>query len=66
MRTKTIVFWLLGALSIMLGAMIAGNANPTDIGATGLSYSIALIISFVLILTGGLLWITVAGAIHEE
>ncbi|MFB6088667.1 MAG: hypothetical protein ABEK36_02695 [Candidatus Aenigmatarchaeota archaeon] len=65
-HTRTIAFWILGALCILFGSMIGSQASPDVVGATDVSYVIALIVAFILVLVGGLLWISVAGLISEE
>lgn len=65
-HAKANVFWILGTLSIFLGVRIAGTVEKSTLGVTPLRYYAALIVAFVLILIGGLLWISVAGAVREE
>jgi len=59
-----VTFWVLGAITIMFGAMIAGRLDRT-LGVSDLSYSIALLMSFILFLLGGILWISVAVAVKH-
>lgn len=63
---KANLFWLIGTVSIFLGVRITGTVNRSTLGVTTLRYYLALAAGFVLILVGGLLWISVAGAIREE
>jgi hypothetical protein len=63
---KANIFWFLGTLSIFLGVRIAGTVDRSTLGVTAFRYYLALVVSFVLILVGGLLWISVAGAVREE
>ncbi len=56
---KIVGFWILGTVCILLGSMISGRLEKT-LGVTTTSFMLALLISFVLILMGGLLWISVA------
>ncbi len=56
---KFILFWVIGALLILLGSWIAGHVEWT-VGTTKLSYSFAIILAFISILIGGLCWIGVA------
>ena len=65
MESKPFFLWILGALMIMFGALIAGQARYDVLGATTSSFAIAMLISFIFILLGGLFWITVAGTIHR-
>jgi len=61
---KLALFWILGTICIMVGSMISGHLEKT-LGVTDLGYFLALLISFVLFLLGGLLWISVAIALRE-
>jgi len=65
MEGKPVIFWIIGSFFILVGAMIAGQARADVLGATTSSFAISLILSFILILIGGLMWITVAGVIRE-
>lgn len=58
---KMVFFWIIGSLSILIGAMIAGNVERT-LGTDDQSFAAAVFIAFILIMLGGLLWITVAVA----
>jgi len=60
---KMALFWVLGTICILFGSMIAGHLEK-GLGVDDLSYSLALLIAFVLILLGGLLWISVAIAVR--
>jgi len=61
---KIITFWILGTFCIMFASMIAGHLEKT-LGVTELGYFLALLVSFVLFLIGGLFWISVAIAVRE-
>jgi len=61
---KIVGFWVLGALCILFGSMIAGNLEQ-EIGVTDAGYMIALIMSFILFALAGLLWISVAIAVKK-
>ena len=63
---RVIGFWVIGAICIFFGSLIAGSVEPSALGATAESVILAYIISFILILVGGMFWITVAAAVHEE
>lgn len=57
---KVAGLWVLGAICLLFGSIIAGGlgaGNFNDAGA-----SLALLIAFVLFLLGGLLWISVSVA----
>ena len=58
---KMVLFWIIGSFSILIGAMIAGNVERT-LGTDDQSFAAAVFIAFILILLGGLMWITVAVA----
>ncbi len=61
---KIVLFWVLGAICILIGSMISGHLEK-DMGTTELSYVITLLISFILFLFGGLLWISVSIAVKK-
>jgi hypothetical protein len=56
---KIVLFWILGAVSIYIGAIIAGHAD-FGLGTDYMGIFVAMMISFTLFLIGGLLWISVA------
>jgi hypothetical protein len=60
---KAMLFWFIGAICVFFGALIAGAIEPEALGATVESVTLAYIISFVLILIGGMFWIS--GSIVE-
>ncbi len=60
---KMASFWVLGTVCILFGSMIAGHLEK-GLGVDDLSYFLALLIAFILILLGGLLWISVAIAVR--
>jgi len=63
---RSIVFWIIGAICIFVGALIAGSVDPSVLGATTTSVAVSYIISFVLILIGGMFWISTAIIQVEE
>ena len=63
---RSIAFWIIGAICIFIGALIAGSVETTVLGATTTSVAMAYIISFVLILLGGMFWISTAIIQVEE
>lgn len=63
---RSIVFWIIGAILIFMGALIAGGVDPSVLGASVESVAISYIISFVLILLGGMFWISTAIIQVEE
>ena len=62
-RRRAIGFWVLGAICIFIGCILAGSLELTADITTGLI--IAYIISFLLILVGGMFWISVSIAQFE-
>ena len=63
---RSIVFWIIGAILIFMGALIAGGVDPSVLGASIESVAISYIIAFVLILLGGMFWISTAIIQVEE
>jgi len=57
-------FWIIGAVAIFLGSMISGKLEYT-LGTSDFGIVIAFLISLLLFLLGGLLWISVAIAVKE-
>ena len=53
-------FWIVGAVCVFLGAVMAGSVEPTVLGATFSGVLIAYIIAFILILIGGMFWISIS------
>ncbi len=64
-RWRAAALWVLGGLCILIGAMIAGNLD-NDLGVTNTGFALALVLSFILILLGGLMWIAVSISIKRE
>ncbi|MDD5416854.1 MAG: hypothetical protein PHU12_02655 [Candidatus Aenigmarchaeota archaeon] len=65
-NNRALIFWFVGSLCIFFGTLIAGNIDPEIIGATTISVVLSYVISFVLIMIGGMFWITTAVAHVEE
>ena len=63
---RTISFWFMGSLLVFFGVLIVGNIDPTVLGATSASTLISYIIGFILILVGGMFWISTAVIETEE
>jgi len=59
-NSKIPAFWFLGALCILFASMIAGNVSIDSA-----NFLIAVLLALVLILLGGLLWISVAIAVKH-
>lgn len=64
-NTRALAFWVIGAVCIFFGSLIAGNIEPEVLGATSSSVILSFVISFILILIGGMFWITTA-VVHVE
>lgn len=62
---RTIVFWLIGTVCIFFGALIAGSVEPV-VGSTAVSITMAYALAFILILLGGMFWISTAILQTEE
>ncbi len=65
-NTRALMFWFIGAVCVFFGALIAGNIEPEILGATSMSVILSYIIGFILILIGGMFWITTAVVQVEE
>lgn len=61
MTLRLIVSWILGGILISIGAWIIGHIEQA-VGVSPVSYGMALFVGFILILIGGLAWISVAAA----
>jgi len=63
---KLVAFWFFGALCILFATMVSSRLEIVT-GVSEISYLIALIVSLILVMVGGLLWIAVAiAAKHAE
>lgn len=58
-RWKAVILWVVGSLLILFGSMIAGKLEM-EVGVTWSSFLFALSIALILIMVGGLLWISIA------
>ena len=56
---KTAILWIFGSIFILLGSMISGRLD-LSLGVNEMGFILALVISIMLFLIGGLLWISVA------
>jgi len=65
-NSRAIIFWLIGAICMFIGSLVAGTVDPSVLGATTSSVIISYTISFVLILLGGMFWISTAVMQGEE
>ncbi len=65
MTARLVVSWAIGGLFILLGVWIVNNLQLT-LGVSELSYLVAMIVAYILILIGGLLWINIAVAVRNK
>ena len=63
---RSIIFWIIGAICVFVGALIAGSIDPSVLGATPTTVAVSYIVSFILILIGGMFWISTAIIQVEE
>ncbi|RLI97577.1 MAG: hypothetical protein DRO96_00305 [Candidatus Aenigmatarchaeota archaeon] len=57
--------WFIGSICMLLGCMIAGNVTWVE-ETTPTSYTLALLIAFILIWAAGLCWISSAVNAKQE
>lgn len=57
--------WILGSVLVLIGAMFAGNIEWVP-GTTTTSYAMSIILAFVLVLVGGMCWISSAANARQE
>jgi hypothetical protein len=62
---RTIIFWLIGTTCIFFGSLIAGSVEPV-VGSTTVSIVMAYSLAFILIMLGGMFWISTAILQTEE
>ncbi len=65
MTARLVLSWGIGGLFILLGVWIVNNLKLT-LGVSELSYAVAMIVAYILILIGGLLWINIAVAVRNK
>ena len=63
---RAIGFWLIGSILVFFGVLLVGNIDPTALGATSASTVVSYGIGFILILVGGMFWISTAVMETEE
>lgn len=61
---KVVILWVLGAVCILVGSLIAGNAEA-GMGTSTESFIISLVIALMFFLLGGIFWVSVAVAMKE-
>jgi len=63
---RTLGFWFIGSICIFFGSLIAGSVEPSALGTTTTSVILAYVIAFILILLGGMFWISTSVISIEE
>jgi hypothetical protein len=59
MRSRAISFWIVGSIAIFFAFLIFSTASPAELGSNAVSILLAYIVAFVLILAGGMFWISI-------
>jgi len=59
MRSRAVSFWLVGGIALFFAFLIFSTASPTELGSNAVNVILAYIIAFVLILAGGMFWISI-------
>ncbi len=65
MSSKLIFSWVLGGVFVLLGAWIVNNLE-FGLGVSEMGYAIAMVVSLIFILIGGLLWINTAVGVKHH
>jgi len=65
-NTRAVGFWGIGTVLLFFGILILGNIEPEALGATTTSLWLSYIIGFVLVLLGGMFWISSSVISAEE
>jgi len=65
MSVKLVVAWVLGAAFMLSGTWIIQNLEY-NVGVSGFSYAVAILIAFLMFLLAGLAWISVAVATRHK
>lgn len=65
MSIKLVGVWILGGIFMLLGTWIVQNLE-FNVGVSGFSYIIAMLIALVLFLLAGLSWISVSVATRHK
>jgi hypothetical protein len=65
MSVKLVGVWILGGMFMLLGTWIVQNLE-LNVGVSGFSYVLAMLIALVLFLLAGLAWISVAVATRHK
>ncbi len=62
---RFVLFWVLGALLMLVGSWIAGHVEWT-VGTTKAAYYGAIVLAFLLFLLAGLCWVGVAVGVSKH
>lgn len=65
MSSRLVLSWVIGGAFITLGVWIINNLK-LGLGVSEMAYAIAMIVSLIFILLGGLLWINVSVAVKHK
>jgi hypothetical protein len=65
MSSKLILSWIIGGVFLLIGIWILNNLK-FGLGVTEMGYAIAIIVSLIFILLGGLLWINTAVGVRHH
>ena len=65
MSVKLVGVWILGGVFMLLGTWIVQNLE-FNVGVSGFSYVVAMLIALVLFLLAGLAWISVSVATRHK
>jgi len=65
MSVKLVGVWVIGGVFMLLGTWIVQNLE-FNVGVSGFSYAVAMLIALVLFLLTGLAWISVAVATRHK
>jgi len=59
MRSRAVSFWIVGSIAIFFSLLVFSTASPAELGSNTTSIIIAYVVSFILLLIGGMFWISV-------
>ncbi len=57
--------WIIGALLITFGALLLGNVEWVE-GTTQFGFIVSIVLAFLLVLLGGMFWISAAVNAHRR
>jgi len=59
------IFIVIGAFCLLIASLFAGNVEGNVLGATEFSFGMTLLISFALIIIGGIFWVSAAKLLNK-